>query len=214
LLLVQAVECCRISEMNFSRIYTTHSFSLREHPMQMTFFTEQDRPVLSQWFTSQADVTQWAGPDVAWPLEEAFLATLLDSASQKPASLLTFAGRHEGELAAVAQVGFDWNNHLACLCRVAVNPAMRGQNLAESMLRQLIPTVFQQEAIERIELRVYTFNQAAIRTYEKLGFVREGVQRQGVVVGEERWDCALYGMLRQEYQQPAAPCVTAVTHGA
>lgn len=172
--------------------------------MQIAFFAEQDRLALSSWFTSQADVTQWAGPGVAWPLEESFLATLLDSASQQPASLLTFAGKQAGKLAAVAQTGFDWNNHLACLCRVVVNPAMRGQNLAEHMLRQLIATAFQQEGIERIELRVYTFNQAAIRTYEKLGFVREGVQRQGVAVGEARWDCALYGMLRQEYVQPEA----------
>lgn len=172
--------------------------------MQIAFFTAADQPVLSGWFTSQAAVTQWAGPGVAWPLEETFLATLRDSASQQPASLLTFTGKTEGELAAVAQLGFDWDNHLACICRVVVNPAMRGKNLAERMLRQLIATAFRQEAVERIELRVYTFNQPAIRTYEKLGFVREGVQRQGVAVGEERWDCALYGMLRQEYFQPEA----------
>jgi len=167
--------------------------------MQIAFFTAEDRLPLSGWFTSQAAVTQWAGPNVAWPLEDAFLNTLLDSASQQPASLLTFAARIDGELAAVAQLGFDWNNHLACVCRVVVNPVMRGKNLAERMLRQLVATAFKQEAIERVELRVYTFNLAAVRTYEKLGFVREGVQRQGVAVGDERWDCALYGMLREEY---------------
>lgn len=167
--------------------------------MQIAFFAPEDEPVLSRWFSSQADVTQWAGPAVAWPLQEDFLATLRDSASQQPASLLTFTGKVDGELAVVAQLGFDWNNHLACLCRVVVNPAMRGKNLAEKLLRQLVINAFKQEAIERIELRVYTFNKAAIRTYEKLGFVREGVQRQGVAVGELRWDCALYGMLRKEY---------------
>jgi len=179
---------------------------LSEDDMQIAFFTAEDRPGLSSWFNSQAAVTQWAGPGVAWPLEDAFLASLENSASQQPASLLTFAGKIHGELAAVSQLGFDWDNHLACICRVVVNPAMRGNNLAEKLLRQLIATAFKQQAIERIELRVYTFNQAAIRTYEKLGFVREGVQRQGVAVGEERWDCALYGMLRQEYFQPETAC--------
>jgi len=166
--------------------------------MQIAFFTAEDRFTLSGWFSSQADVTQWAGPGVAWPLDDTFLATLLDSGQQQPARLLTFSGRINEELAVVAQLGFDWDNHLACVCRVVVNPAMRGKGLAEKMLQQLIATAFRQEAIERIELRVYTFNAAAIRTYEKLGFMREGVQRRCVAVGDERWDCAIYGMLREE----------------
>ncbi|WLS78535.1 GNAT family protein [Erwinia pyri] len=169
--------------------------------MQLDFFQEQDKPLLRSWFASQREVTQWAGPGVEWPLSDAFLETLLDSASQKPARLLTFAARQEEDLAAVAQLGFDWDNHFACLCRVVVNPALRGQKLAERMGSMLVESAFLhlQPAVERIELHVYPFNKAAVRTYEKLGFVHEGVRRACVAVGDERWDCAFYGLLRTEY---------------
>lgn len=169
--------------------------------MQLDFFQEQDKLRLRSWFTSQREVTQWAGPGVEWPLSDLFLQTLLDSASQKPARLLTFAARQGDVLAAVAQLGFDWDNRFACLCRVVVNPNLRGQNLAEKMLNLLIESAFfhLQPAIERIELHVYPFNKAAVRTYEKLGFVHEGVRRACVAVGDERWDCAFYGLLRTEY---------------
>lgn len=169
--------------------------------MQLDFFHEQDIPLLRSWFTSQREVTQWAGPGVAWPLSDAFIGTLLDSANQKPAHLLTFAARQEDVLVAVAQLAFDWDNHLACLCRVVVDPSLRGQNLAERMANMLIESAFLhlQPVVERIELHVYPFNKAAVRTYEKLGFVREGVRRACVAVGDERWDCAFYGLLRTDY---------------
>ncbi|WP_338558836.1 GNAT family protein [Erwinia sp. E_sp_B04_7] len=167
--------------------------------MQLTFFTAEDKTVLSSWFTSQQEVTQWAGPGVAWPLTDSFLDTLLDSASQNPASLLTFAGRLEGKLVAVAQMGFDWDNRFVCLARVIVNPAMRGQKLAVQMLQSLVDAAFRDPNLDRIELQVYPFNTAAVRTYEKLGFVREGVRRACVVVDDECWDSAFYGLLRREY---------------
>ena len=176
--------------------------------MQITFFRAEDQATLNSWFSSQLAVTQWAGPGVNWPLSAEFLKTLLDSDRQQPASLLTFAGRVEGELAVVAQLGFDWDNHLACLCRVVVNPGMRGQKLAGKMLQTLLANAFRQQAIERVELHVYPFNTAAVRTYEQLGFVREGVRRHCVVVGDERWDCALYGMLRTEYAARSTVCIS------
>ena len=59
--------------------------------------------------------------------------------------------------------------------------------------------MFAEPVVERLELNVYTFNAAAIRTYEALGFVREGIRRSLAKVGEERWDAAHYAMLRADH---------------
>ncbi|WP_067704681.1 GNAT family N-acetyltransferase [Erwinia sp. ErVv1] len=172
--------------------------------MHIDFFRAADQSELRSWFSSQEAVTQWAGPGVAWPLTAGFMRTLLDSDEQQPARLLTFATRRDGRLAAVAQLSFDWENHLACLCRVAVNPALRGKGLAGELLNVMIHTAFKDPAIERLELVVYPQNRAAVRTYEKLGFVREGVRRACVAVGEARWDSAFYGLLRAEFTARSA----------
>ncbi len=52
---------------------------------------------------------------------------------------------------------------------------------------------------EALELNVYTFKAAAIRTCETLGFVRDGIWRSLRKMGEERWDAAHYAMLRADY---------------
>jgi len=76
--------------------------------------------------------------------------------------------------------------------------------LAVPFLSQIRDSVFGMAEFERLELNVYTFNQAAIRAYKRLGFVEEGCRRSSVRVGQARWDTAIYGLLRSEWQGGAA----------
>ena len=103
-----------------------------------------------------------------------------------------------GATAGHCQAALDWRHGVARLGRVAVNPAFRGRGLAAPFLRQVIDRIFADPAFKRVELNVYTFNNAAIRTYRGLGFVEEGVRRSAVQVGPERWDTAMYGLLRTD----------------
>ena len=64
----------------------------------------------------------------------------------------------------------------------------------------MLKAVFQDPAIERLELNVYTFNAAALRLYDALGFVREGVRRSTARVEGERWDAVHYSMLNAEHR--------------
>ncbi|WP_208948282.1 GNAT family N-acetyltransferase [Segnochrobactrum spirostomi] len=68
-------------------------------------------------------------------------------------------------------------------------------------LDAMIDLAFSMPHIERLELRVYTFNAPALRTYARLGFVPEGVWRSSIKVGAERWDTAIQSILRDEYRR-------------
>jgi RimJ/RimL family protein N-acetyltransferase len=70
--------------------------------------------------------------------------------------------------------------------------------MAVQLLQMIVQRVFALPGFERLELNVYTFNEAAIRTCEALGFVREGVRRSSVRVGTARWDTAMFALLRNE----------------
>ena len=126
------------------------------------------------------------------------LARLAETNGAHPARRI-WAGERHGTLAAVASV-LDWGHGTALLTMVGIAPAARGQGLAAPLIGQVLKAGFQDPAIERLELNVYTFNAAAIRLYEALGFVREGTRRSLARVGEERWDAAHYSMLRTEYR--------------
>jgi RimJ/RimL family protein N-acetyltransferase len=68
------------------------------------------------------------------------------------------------------------------------------------MLGQVVDRAFAFDGIERLELNVFSFNTPAIRAYERLGFVKEGVRRSSTRVGPERWDTVMMGLLRSEYR--------------
>jgi len=68
------------------------------------------------------------------------------------------------------------------------------------MLELFLAEAFHYPKIMRLELNVYTFNEAAIRTYERLGFVHEGTRRSSAPVENERWDTSIMAILRSEYR--------------
>ena len=56
-------------------------------------------------------------------------------------------------------------------------PSARGRNLAASALAEAIDIVFARKAARRIFADIDPDNHASIRTFERLGFVREGLLR-------------------------------------
>ncbi|MFD1408474.1 GNAT family N-acetyltransferase [Kroppenstedtia eburnea] len=55
--------------------------------------------------------------------------------------------------------------------------------------------------LHRIELEVFDYNHRAIRTYEKLGFRREGVRREALFYEGAYHDVIQMGLLAREYRK-------------
>ncbi|MRW94351.1 GNAT family N-acetyltransferase [Duganella sp. FT80W] len=156
---------------------------------------------LAGWFSSERELVQWGGPGMRFPLDlPQMQAMLAEERQQQPARINRTAFDDGGRLAGHVQVVLDWDNGVGRLARVAVAPSMRGQGLAAPMLSAALAELFALPGMERAELNVFSWNAAAIRTYEKLGFRMEGVRRSSVRVGEERWDTAIMGLLRDEWE--------------
>lgn len=155
---------------------------------------------LASWFHSERDVVQWGGTGVSFPLDEGQLQAMIDAGHETPPARLCWMAAEGESFVGHAQLGFDWRNGNALLGRVAVSPDERGRGLAGPMLRLVIAEAFARPGIERVELAVFPWNTAAIRTYERIGFAHEGVRRSSARVREERWDTAFMAMLRADWQ--------------
>ena len=68
-------------------------------------------------------------------------------------------------------------------------------------LRVLLRYAFTELNLHRLSLTVFEYNQRAIRSYEKAGFVLEGRARQRLNREGRRWDMIFMGILRSEWQQ-------------
>jgi RimJ/RimL family protein N-acetyltransferase len=72
-------------------------------------------------------------------------------------------------------------------------------------LRLLLRYAFEELALHRVDLLVLDYNRRAIRSYEKCGFVREGILRQSALVDGVWHSDVLMSILEQEYRaQPWA----------
>jgi RimJ/RimL family protein N-acetyltransferase len=168
--------------------------------MELKQFTQEHFAILSSWFPTEADIIQWGGPKLRFPLDDSQMSAMLEKMNDGLPENRCWMAFHDGSAVGHAQLVFDWKNGNATLCRVAVAPEFRGQKLAEPMLELVIAEAFGYPQLMRLELNVFSFNKSAIRTYERLGFVTEGTRRSSAAVGNERWDTIIMAMLRSEYK--------------
>ena len=64
---------------------------------------------------------------------------------------------------------------------------------------------FEELGLHRLSLTVFEYNQRAIRSYEKAGFVEEGRARKFLKRGGRRYDMLFMGILRDEWRISLAP---------
>jgi RimJ/RimL family protein N-acetyltransferase len=76
----------------------------------------------------------------------------------------------------------------------------RGQGWGGKLLHEVLRAMFQEDTtISRVELDVFASNEAAIKLYEKNGFVIEGRQRRGWILDGIQDDRLLMGLLREDW---------------
>ena len=76
----------------------------------------------------------------------------------------------------------------------------RGQGWGGKLLHEVLRALFRNDTnISRVELDVFASNEAAIKLYEKIGFVTEGRRRRGWILDNIQDDVLLMGLLREDW---------------
>jgi len=83
--------------------------------------------------------------------------------------------------------------------RIAV-PEARGRGRGSEAVSLLLAHAFGDLGLRRVQLAVFATNEAALRTYEKAGFAREGILRRAVVIDGREQDLVMMGILRGEFE--------------
>ena len=82
---------------------------------------------------------------------------------------------------------------------IALIPTARGKGYGTEALRLLVRFAFERRNLRRLHLRTLASNPAALASYTKVGFVREGVLRESAWVRGGYVDEILMGVLRSEW---------------
>lgn len=106
----------------------------------------------------------------------------------------------------IALWGISWTHGEAYVALGIGEPQYRSKGYGTEAMGLALQYAFEELNLQRVTLLVFEYNQRAIRSYEKSGFIREGTIRQAMRRDGRRWDWYLMGILRSEWQaiQPAA----------
>ena len=105
----------------------------------------------------------------------------------------------DGERAGV--MGFEERSdkhRIARLGGLAIHPDFRGRRVADEAARLLQSHLLDDLGYHRLELACYGFTERAIRHAERVGFVREGVQRRAYMRHGEWQDAVLFSLLPED----------------
>lgn len=101
---------------------------------------------------------------------------------------------------------------LAMNYRIALaGEPLRGRGIGTEAGRAVVEWAFDEVGLHRIGLDVFSFNPAAQRSYEKIGFRVEGVARDALHWQGEWIDSVLMSMLRTDPRPPIAARADAAT---
>lgn len=97
--------------------------------------------------------------------------------------------------------GIDWKNSVASAVIFIGNKAYWGKGYGTEAMQILLSFAFNQININKVRLNVYSFNERAIKSYEKCGFKKEGVLRQEIFRDGKYHDTVVMGLLREEWDK-------------
>ncbi|MDK8190263.1 GNAT family protein [Paenibacillus sp. UMB7766-LJ446] len=127
----------------------------------------------------------------------------IENAAQDDSRLMLLIALQENDqvIGDIALMDMHTKNRSAHI-RIAIdNTENQGKGYGSEALLLMLDYGFGICNLHRIELEVYAFNQRAIRTYEKLGFQREGVRRDALFYNHQYHDAIQMSILEDEFRE-------------
>ena len=156
-----------------------------------------DIPTFVRWF-NDAEVRHYL--EMLMPMsqaqEERWFEAYLDRGDSHIFGIETLDGLLIGN---VGLSEIDWQNRRAALGIVIGERKYWDNGYGTEAIMTLLRFVFENMNLHRVTLRVFEYNQRAVRCYEKCGFKLEGRLRQAHFHAGEYHDELVMGILRDEF---------------
>ena len=153
---------------------------------------------LDMLYRIASDLDSWEERDPASPapLTRAAYEARLARAGENPEHFVAFVIDLDGTPVGTASL-FDFDRFAGhAECGISLVPEARGRGVGTTALRRLVEFGFVRCNLRRIHLQAIASNTAALRSYEKAGFVVEGRLREHAWVRGAYEDIVLMATLR------------------
>ena len=172
---------------------------LAEGKVRLRAFREDDLKNSVAWLNNPV-VTRYLLHMRPWSLveEKAWIDNVMRNEDKSSATFVVETT--DGEYVGVSGLNhIDVRNRSAEAGIVIGRPEEWGRGLGTDAMKALLRHAFEELNLHRVHLRVYSFNERAIRSYVKLGFVEEGRLRQAMFRHGAWHDVVLMAILEEEW---------------
>ena len=170
---------------------------------------DKDPEVVAGW-TQKADYLQMLALEPARPLSPAQVKKMfegIEKEAEEEKNLYYFAVRSlesaehpERLLGFLRLYWIEWNNGAGWIQLGIGDPADRRQGNGTEALQMGLRFAFSELNLFRLTAMIPEYNPAALRTFEKAGFVREVCQRDALYRFGHRWDLHFWGLLHEDWE--------------
>lgn len=174
-----------------------------------------DRIMLREYKREDLEhIRKWVNdPEVVDNLSDIFLAPhTLDETEEYLNSVLKGGQRNtycfviadretEDYIGQIDLINIDWKNRSGEIAIVIGEGIHRGKGIGSEALLVLQEFVFNRLNMNRLEIRVHSFNTRAHRCYLKSGFKEEGRLRQGFYINGKYFDNIVLSILKSEFDE-------------
>lgn len=164
-------------------------------------FEKSDIRDLFTWFATEREALQWAGAALSWPLRRSELVDLIKQHRGPEPTREVWAVMRGQDMIGHFQIGLNRRLRTVGLGRIALAPPYRGQSFSAPLMNLILAQAFSHDWVHRADLLVYSHNRAAIRAYERAGFIHEGTRRESTPIEDEIWDTHMMSLLRREFDK-------------
>lgn len=159
----------------------------------------EDRELFALW-TQDADYLRMLDDDPIRPLTPDNFANMGEAIKSDDFYFHLRTLKENQLIGFVVLFNLKWRNQTAELAIGIGQSEYRGKGYGVDSLRLMLNYGFSELGLRRVSLTVMDYNIGAIKAYERVGFVREGAQRQAIYRDGRTYDLLQYGILREEWQ--------------
>jgi len=145
-----------------------------------------DTSPVRQW--SEGQYKKWFKEDLEKDKRDDFLFMIRTLESEEAVGFIELDGVHWSQGDAYVGIGIGERENWS-------------KGYGTDAMKVVLRFAFDELNLHRVSLNVFEYNQRAIRSYEKVGFVVEGREREFLRRAGQCWDMIFMGILRSEWEE-------------
>ena len=148
---------------------------------------------------NDAEVTRLTQGDYALPVTRAQVRELFSEAIQGRRLFFAVETKDGILIGDAALHPIDEKNRIGELLITIGEKEYWNKGYGTDTILLLLKLAFQEINLQKVELKVFEYNERAIKVYERCGFQREGIRRRALFRDGKYYDQILMGILREEF---------------